>query len=80
LYIERYAILNASGGNLFLNVYDNMGRRVTPQLSSRVDAIPPFDEKGMLPVVLLQPSYLFGIKETVKVGQYFRKPGRYRVV
>jgi hypothetical protein len=77
-HVEQYSIF-APGGNMHLEVRDARGRRVLPQVTDIVDAIVPFDASGKLPVILLNPGYLFGSKHAVPVGAYFIKPGTYFV-
>jgi len=79
LYVERYANL-AGGGNLILNIHEAAtGRKIYPHLANITDAVPPFDEEGRLPVVLLGPGHSFDNRKEIKVRDYFRKAGKYTV-
>jgi hypothetical protein len=79
LYVERYANL-AGGGNFILDIRQSeTGRKVYPQFGNISDAVPPFDDEGRLPVVLLPPGGSFVNMKELKVREYFRKPGRYTV-
>jgi len=79
LYVERYANL-AGGGNLILNVHEAAtGRKIYPHFANITDVVPPFDEEGNLPVVLLGPGHSFDNRMEIKVRDYFRKAGKYTV-
>lgn len=78
VYVDRRMFWTGFGGGLDLEIRDAMGKRVPSQLLS--DAIMPPPKEGDTSILVpLDAGFFYGTSVNIKVGDFFKKPGRYSI-